>query len=141
MTFAASCPSYALTTRGRLVVRVEGLLGLLPVADLAARYGIARQSVRHLLREFDLSDTDTLNRLSTNLPILYRLWRRDAKANGLDQPWGEAIQAAISDATREPVRIMEAAICRLSALEAVTASQGLSKADTEPAAPPLAQTA
>lgn len=141
MTFAASCPSYKLTTQGRLVVRVEGLLGLLPLADLAARYGIARQSVRHLLREFDLDEADALKRLTANLPALYALWLRDAEASGVEVSWNEAIKAATSEAMQEPVRIMETALGRLSALESVAASHGPPMTASGQGASPDVQTA
>lgn len=139
MTFAASCPSYKLTTQGRLVLRVEGLLGLLSVADLAKRHGIARQSVRHLLREFDLDDADALKRLTASLPTLNRLWRRDAGACGVDAPWDDAIRTAISEAMQEPIRVMEVALGRLAALEAITAPHGLSRAASGRLTPPDAQ--
>lgn len=136
MTFAASCPNYKLTTQGRLVLRVEGLLGLLSVADLAKRHGIARQSVRHLLREFDLDDADALKRLTANLPVLNRLWRRDAEACGVDAPWDDAIRTAISEAMQEPIRVMEVALGRLASLEAIAGPHGPSRAASGHLTPP-----
>lgn len=128
MTFIANSPRYKLDTHRRLVLRIEGLLGVLSVAELAERYSVKRQSVYSLLRYLDLREADAVSRFKANLKMLYLLWAQDAMACNDPTPWPEALQAAFGEAKQEPIRIMSAAIDRLTKIECAAAEFDLAEA-------------
>ncbi|PIW26240.1 MAG: hypothetical protein COW30_16075 [Rhodospirillales bacterium CG15_BIG_FIL_POST_REV_8_21_14_020_66_15] len=128
MPFAANNPRYKLTTHGRLVLRIEALLGIMSVAELAERYGVKRQSAYSLLRYLDLRETDAVGRFKANMEMLYLLWAQDAMACNDPTPWPQALQAALEEAKQEPIRIVSAAIDRLTEIECAAAEFDLAEA-------------
>lgn len=114
-----SSPRYALTPRGRLTVRIEGLLSFFSLGEIAMRHGLARSSMQFLMRRLSTDQPDGYSRIVSNLVVLHALWAADTSAQGIEDRWQDAISEALKYATSEPGQVVAEALQQFEQLDTV----------------------